>query len=203
MSIYQRYCHEVLHDDGSLKHITLDYPDNFNFGYDVVDAIAAQTPEKTAIVWCNTEEEEHIFTFQDVKNESNRMANVFAAAGLKRGDRVMVVLKRHYEYWFATVAMHKLGITLIPATHMLTVSDFVYRIQASEVDGIICTPQNDVPQKIREALKITGSQCRLWCVQSDVEGFENLTTQAAQASPELSRVATPVSYTHLTLPTKA
>ena len=193
MSIYHRYCQEVLNENGSLKSMVLDYPDNFNFGYDVVDAIAAQTPDKTAIVWCNTEEEEHIFTFQDVKNESNRMANVFTAAGLKRGDRVMVVLKRHYEYWFATVALHKLGVTLIPATHMLTVSDFVYRIQASEVDGIICTSQNDVPQKIRDAVKITGTHCKLWCVQADVDGFENLTTQVSQASTEFSRIETKVT----------
>ena len=81
-----------------------------------MDAIAAETPEKRAMVWCNAENEEHIFTFSDMQENSDRMANVFRSAGLRRGDRVMLVLKRHYEYWFAVLALHKLGITAIPAT---------------------------------------------------------------------------------------
>lgn len=114
MSIYPKYCTETLDDKGNLKRISLKFPDNFNFGYDVADAIAGETPDKTAIVWCNAENKEHIFTFQDIKAQSNRMANVFRSAGLKRGDRVMLVLKRHYEYWFAVIALHKLGVTGFP-----------------------------------------------------------------------------------------
>ena len=129
MSIYQRFCTEVTDENGALKKITLHYPDNFNFGYDVVDVIAKETPDKRAIVWCNTENEEHIFSFEDVRANSNKMANVFKNAGIGRGDRVMLVLKKHYEYWFAAIALHKLGAVMIPATHMLTVSDFVYRIK--------------------------------------------------------------------------
>ena len=123
MSIYKRFCQETLDENGTLTDISLHYPETFNFAYDVVDAIAAETPERRAMVWCNAENEERIFTFSDVKEQSNRMANAFRAAGLKKGDRVMLVLKRHYEYWFAVLALHKLGITAIPATHMLTVSD--------------------------------------------------------------------------------
>lgn len=118
MSIYKNYCQEITDEQGNLENIVLDYPDNFNFGYDVVDKIADETPEKKAIVWCNTEGEEQIFTFSDVKKYSNKMANVFRNAGIGHGDRVMLILKRHYEYWFAAVALHKLGAVMIPTTHM-------------------------------------------------------------------------------------
>ncbi|HIZ19966.1 MAG TPA: AMP-binding protein [Firmicutes bacterium] len=190
MSIYQKYCTEIIDERGSLKEFTLTYPDNFNFGYDVVDALAEETPEKKALVWCNTENEEHIFTFSDIKKYSNQMANVFQNAGIVRGDRVMVVLKRHYEYWFAAVALHKIGAVMIPATHMLTVSDLVYRIKVSKVKAIVCTPQNEVPEKIQSALKEAGQTALLWCVQSDVKGFENLTAAMREAPDDFPRVQT-------------
>ncbi len=193
MSIYENFCQEILDPQGNLQKLRLHYPENFNFGYDVVDAIAAETPEKTALVWCNTENEEHIFSFQEIRCQSNRMANVFRSAGLKRGDRVMLVLKRHYEYWFAVVALHKLGITAIPATHMLTVSDYVYRIRQARVDAIVCTAHNDVPEKIRQAVNEAGSGCILWCVQQDVPGFRDLTAEAAAAADALPRQETAVT----------
>lgn len=190
MSIYQKFCTEITDENGVLKKLTLNYPDNFNFGYDVVDAIADSEPDKTALVWCNTENEEHVFTFSDIKKYSNQIANVFKNAGLKRGDRVMVVLKRHYEYWFTAIALHKLGITMIPATHMLTVNDFVYRLKASKADAVVCTPQNDVPDKIVCALKEANMNCKLWCVQKDIDGFCNLTDQMKSAGIFLIREET-------------
>ena len=157
MSIYKNFCTETFDRDGVLTGFSVHCPENFNFGYDVVDRLADMTPGKTALVWCNTENEEHIFTFDDIQTYSNKMANVFRAAGIGRGDRVMVILKRHYEYWFAAIALHKLGAVMIPATHMLTVSDLVYRIEASRVKGIICTCQDHVPEKLRQALHRAGS----------------------------------------------
>ena len=153
MSIYKNFCSEITDGNGHLSKLILDYPDNFNFGYDVVDRIAEETPDKRALVWCNVEGEEHIFSFDEIRKNSNRMANVFRNAGIGRGDRVMLILKRHYEYWFAAIALHKLGAVMIPATHMLTVSDFVYRIRASRVKAIVCTARNEVPEKILFALK--------------------------------------------------
>ena len=190
MSIYQKYCTEATDEQGRLQKCSLHYPQDFNFGYDVVDAIARETPNKKALVWCNTENEEHIFTFEDIREKSNRMANVFRDAGIGQGDSVLLVLKRHYEYWFAAVALHKLGAVMIPATHMLTVKDFAYRIQASGAKAIVCTSQNDVPEKIRTALAETGANPKLWCVQADVEDFENLTAAMEAASSELDRVPT-------------
>ena len=189
-SIYQRFCTEIKDENGGLKKLTLNYPDNFNFGYDVVDEYAAVSPDKRAMVWCNVENEEYIFTFLDVKRYSNKMANVFREYGIGRGDRVMLVLKRHYEYWFAAVALHKLGAVMIPATHMLTVDDFVYRINASGVKAIVCTAQDDVPSTIKQALRKSEKNPVLWCVQKDVEGFFNLTSQMETAGDAFDRVET-------------
>ena len=190
MSIYLKYCHEITDELGNLKKLTLDYPDNFNFGYDVVDEIAEESPDKRALVWCNVEGEERIFSFSDIKRYSNKMANVFRNAGITRGDRVMLILKRHYEYWFAAVALHKLGAVMIPATHMLTVSDLIYRIKASKVKAIVCTSQNDVPTKILSAVKESEAEVKLWCVQAGVEGFEDITSAAENADETLMRVPT-------------
>lgn len=190
MSIYKQYCNEIVDENGRLQKLTLEYPDNFNFGYDVVDKIADETPEKRALVWCNVEGEEHIFSFADIKKYSNQMANVFRSAGIGHGDRVIMILKRHYEYWFAAVALHKLGAVMIPATHMLTVSDFVYRIKSSKVKAIVCTTQNEVPEKITAALKEANMTAKLWCVQKDADGFENLTEAMREAPEKFERVQT-------------
>lgn len=193
MSVYKQYCNEIVDENGRLKKITFEYPDNFNFGYDVVDKIANETPGKRALVWCNVEGEEHIFSFAEIKKYSNQMANVFHNAGIGHGDRVMLILKRHYEYWFAAVALHKLGAVMIPATHMLTVSDFVYRIKSSKAKAIVCTTQNEVPEKITAALKEAEMTARLWCVGQEAEGFENLTNAMKYASEVFERVPTLVT----------
>ena len=190
MSIYQQFCREITDENGMLKQITLDYPDDFNFGYDVVDRTAGETPEKRAIVWCNAEGAERVFTFSDIRRYSNRIANVFRNAGIGRGDRVMLILKRHYEYWFTAVALHKIGAVMIPVTHMLTVSDLEYRLKASGVRAIVCTAQSNVPGKVKEALAQAGLTARLWCVQGNAEGFENLTEAMQAAEEDLERIPT-------------
>ena len=140
MSIYQNFCTETFDNQGRLTDIRFHYPDNFNFGYDVVDAIAAKTPRKRALVWCNTEGEERIFTFGEISRLSNRAANVLRSHGIRRGYHVMVCLKRHYEYWYTAVALQKLGAVLVPVTHILTAKDLLYRMDCIDVKGIICTP---------------------------------------------------------------
>ncbi len=193
MSIYKQFCDERFDENGKLEKISLKYPDSFNFGYDVVDRIADETPAKRALVWCNTEGEEHIFTFADIKKYSNQIANVFRSKGIGRGDRVMVILKRHYEYWFTAVALHKLGAVMIPATHMLTVSDLVYRLKASGAKALVCTTQNEVPEKVRAALLEADTTALCWCVQGNADGFENLTAAMESASDDFPRVQTKVS----------
>lgn len=190
MSIYQNYCSETLDEKGGLAKIDLHCPDNFNFGYDVVDAIAAQTPEKRALVWCNTESEERVFSFGQLSRLSNQVANVFLARGIGRGDKVMVCLKRHYEYWLVSVALHKIGAVLIPVTHMLTTEDIVYRLRCADIRAIVCTPQNEMPQRMLEAVLREKAACALWTVQQEAEGFSNLTTEIAAAPDTLERLPT-------------
>ncbi len=190
MSIYQKYCREILDEAGKLKKFELNYPENFNFGYDVVDAIAKESPNKQALVWCNTDNAERIFSFGELRLLSNKAANILKKAGIKRGDRVMLILKRHYEYWITVIALHKLGVTAIPATHMLTESDIVYRLKASDAKAVICTPRNGVPGKMLSAVKKSGLSCRLWCVQEDIPGFTNLTSEMESAESEFERCET-------------
>ena len=192
MSIYQNYCRETLDEAGRLIDIAFDYPNNFNFGYDVVDVIARQAPEKRAIVWCNTEGQERMFSFAEVSELSNRAANVFLNAGIRRGDHVMVALKRHYEYWYTAVALHKIGAVMVPVTHMLTVKDLLYRMDCINVKGIVCTPLGDVHDRILEAAKEKAPHCKLWTVQRDIPGFENLTRDIENAPADLSRQETAV-----------
>ena len=190
MSIYQNYCREQFDEAGRLIDIQFHYPENFNFGYDVVDVIAKQTPQKRAVVWCNTEGEEHIFTFADISRLSSKAANVFLEAGIRRGDHVMVALKRHYEYWYTAVALHKIGAVMVPVTHMLTTNDLLYRMGCVRMKGIICTPDDDVPQRVLEAAGQKAADCKLWTVQRNIPGFRNLTEEIASAPEEFSRQET-------------
>ena len=187
MSIYEKFCREQFDADGRLTDISFHYPDNFNFGYDVVDAM---DPQKRAMVWCNTEGQERIFTFGDISRLSNRAANVLLEAGIQPGDHVMVCLKRHYEYWYTAVALHKIGAVMIPVTHMLTEADYVYRMGCVDVKAIICTPQGDVHQRIAAAAREKAPGCILWTVQKENEGFRNLSAAVESASEILPRQET-------------
>ena len=190
MSIYQTYCREELDPAGRLTGIRFHYPDNFNFGYDVVDVIARETPDKRAVVWCDSEGSERTLCFREIAELSNRAANVFLQAGIRRGDAVMVALKRHWEYWYVSVALHKIGAILVPVTHMLTAGDIRYRMDCLPVRGIVCTPQGDGPQRMREAASDKAPDCRLWTVQQTVPGFGNLTEAVAAAPAGLPRQET-------------
>ena len=110
-----------------VENLKIIVPENFNFAYDVADEIAIKDPNKTAIVWCNDKGEEATFTFGQVKYYSDKAANFFKSIGIKKGDPVMLILKRRYEFWFCLLALHKIGAVCIPATHLLTSKDIIYR----------------------------------------------------------------------------
>ncbi len=190
MSIYQQFCEESFDEGGNLIEFKIKCPENFNFGYDVVDRIAETEPDKTALVWCNTEGKELFLNFRDMQLLSNKAANVFRAHGIVKGDKVMVMLKRHYEYWYTAVALHKLGAVLVPVTHMLTVEDIEYRIKSAGIKGVVCTSDDDAPQKILSAKKSCKSLCSLWTVQKTVDGYMNLTEEVESASELLERQQT-------------
>jgi len=103
------------------KNFKVNIPENFNFGFDVVDAMAEKAPEQPAVVWCDDKGSEKKFNFREIMENSNRAANALKKLGIKKGDVVMLILKRRYEFWFISVALHKIGAACIPATHLLTV----------------------------------------------------------------------------------
>ena len=128
---------------GALQHIEFRNTDTFNFGFDIVDEIAEKYPDKLAMLHLDINKQERRFTFKDIKQYSNQCANYFTSLGIKRGDKVMLVLKRHYQFWFAMVALHKLGAVAIPATNQLKEHDFEYRFNAAGVSAIVCTADGD------------------------------------------------------------
>lgn len=130
-------------ENGVLESVEFKNTDSFNFGFDVVDAIAEKYPEKLAMIHLDKNKVERRFTFLDIKKESARCANYFLSLGIKKGDKVMLVLKRHYQFWFAMIALHKIGAIAIPATYQLREHDFVYRFNAAGVSAILCTSDGD------------------------------------------------------------
>lgn len=145
-NINLRYVDETYAPDGQLETFSVHYPDNFNFGYDVVDDIAVNDPDHRAMIWCNPEGEEHIFTFADMKRWSDKTANFLVDQGIKRGDYVLVVLRRHYQFWFVATALAKIGAVMVPATFMLKEHDLEYRLNGASISSIICTSVGEISQ---------------------------------------------------------
>ena len=138
-------------ENGKLTKIAFQNEDKFNFAFDVVDALGRQQPDKVAMLHVSEDMTERRFTFRDIKKESARAANYFKSLGIQRGDRVMLVLKRHYQYWFAVLGLHKLGAVAIPATNQLLEKDFTYRFAAGNVKAILCTADGEVADAVDAA----------------------------------------------------
>lgn len=134
------------------EHLEFIIPEHFNFAYDVMDAWAAEKPEKEALLWTNDEGECIRFSFADIKEQTDRTAAYFCQLGIGRGDMVMLILKRRYEFWLAMLALHKLGAVAIPATHMLTKHDIVYRNTRAGVKAIVCVGEEYVMSQVKAAL---------------------------------------------------
>lgn len=128
---------------GGLVDVAFKNAEKFNFGFDIVDALAEKYPEKLAMIHLDREKNEKRYTFMDMKKESARVANYFISMGIGRGDKVMLVLKRHWQFWPAMVALHKIGAVAIPATYLLREHDFIYRFNAAGVKAIVCTADGD------------------------------------------------------------
>lgn len=151
MELYEKYVKEELNSDGTLRAISFDAPKNFNFAYDVVDEFAKTEPMRKAMIWVADDGAERIFTFKEISVLSNQVANFFTDLGIKRGDRVMLILRRHYEFWLAIVALHKIGAIAIPATDQLKKKDVVYRIEKAGVTAIVCTSDGTISGEVEKA----------------------------------------------------
>ena len=156
------------------KNLHFNIPENFNFAYDVMDVWAEEQPDKVALIWTNDEGEERFFTFADIKRESDQTAAYFASLGIGHGDMVMIILKRRYEWWLTMLALHKLGAIAIPATHMLTKHDIVYRNNRASVRAIVCVGEDYVLTQVSEAMSESPTVQTLISVGPEVpDGFHD------------------------------
>ncbi|MCR5718166.1 MAG: AMP-binding protein [Oscillospiraceae bacterium] len=186
----ERFSTASFDENGQLSGFSLHYEDNFNFGYDVVDVIAKEEPHKRAVQWCDEQGHEKMLTFDEIRRYSNQAAGALRLLGIGQGDRVMVMLKRHWEYWFTAPALHKLGAVIVPATHMLRVHDITYRIEAADIKAIICAESEDLCDRIREAAADVENPPVLLTVREDREGFTRLDLLMESQAEEIERIAT-------------
>lgn len=187
LGINLKYVNEKYDENGILTDYSLNIPENFNFGFDIVDEIARLEPNKTALVWCNQKGEERFFSFNDVKKYSNKAANFFKKAGIKKGDIVMLILKRHYEFWFAITALHKIGAIAIPATALLTVKDLDYRFNFTGIKGVICTADGEISDYVDEAQKNSPSVQLKIIARGEKDGWLSFDKELEAASDEFPR----------------
>ena len=160
-------------ENGALTGIHYENAHRYNFAFDTVDAIARKDPEKLAMVHIANDMTERRFTFKDMKDASSQCANYFKSLGIKRGDRVMLVLKRHYQFWFAILGLHKLGAVAIPATNQLVEHDFTYRFQAGGVSAILCTADGDTAHQVDLAEEISGMKLTKIMVGGKKDGWHD------------------------------
>lgn len=177
-------------EQGHIAGFKVHYQDNFNFGYDVVDAIAAQEPEKRAVQWCDEFGAEKTVTFGEISRLSNQAVGALQKLGIGKGDRVMVMLKRHWEYWYMAPALHKLGAILVPATHMLRVHDITYRIEAAGIKAIVAAESEDLCDRIRAAASEVSHMPLLLTVRADREGFRRIDVLMADEPTKIERIPT-------------
>ncbi len=176
-------------ENGGLLKIDFKNEDTFNFAFDIVDEIAKKNPEKLAMLHVDKNGKERKLSFRDMKRESNRCANYFKALGVKKGDRVMLVLKRHYQFWYAILALHKLGAIAIPATNLLQAHDFEYRFQSAGVSTILCTADGDVAAQVDLAQATCPTLKNKILVGGAREGWNDFDTEVSLYSTHYNRAA--------------
>ncbi len=150
--LYQEYMHEVLDERGHLKDVSFTVPDNFNFSCDVLDVLAERTPDKIALMWVGHDGEEKSFTFAQMAEESRRTANYLKSLGIKRGDTVMLVLRRHYQFWMIVTALHRIGAVAALGSNLLTRHDYEYRFNMAKMKAVICSGMDDIADHAESAL---------------------------------------------------
>lgn len=169
------------------ENFKINIPENFNFAFDVVDDIAHLTPDKIAMVWCDDKGAEAIFTFAHMKMQSDKAANFFLSAGIQRGDAVMLILKRRFEFWFCVLALHKIGAIAIPATHLLSTKDLVYRNNAADIKMIVCVPETSVIQHVEESQEKSPTLVVKALIGRDHAGWLNFSSGMEAASGQFVR----------------
>ena len=187
----EKYLSKTKYDsyEDFINNFKIKVPDNFNFGFDVVDAIADKSPDKMALVWCDDKGAEAKFTFKQLKENSNKAANFFKSIGIKKGDPVMLILKRRFEYWFAIIALHKIGAIGIPATHLLTTKDIAYRNNAASIKMIVSVYEEEVIKHVEESMEKSPTLKLKALVGGSKEGWLDFNKEMEKQSTEFVRPA--------------
>ena len=187
--IYRQFIDITENENGTPLSISFKNTERFNFAFDLVDALADKDPEKLAMLHISRDKTERRFTFKDLKKASNQCANYFKSLGIKKGDRVMLVLKRHYQFWFAMLGLNKLGAVAIPATNQLQEHDFSYRFKAAGVKAIICTADGDTAHQADIAEKDYGKPLIKLIVNGEREGWRSFDEEYKLYSTHYERTA--------------
>ncbi len=175
--VVKEFIETTENDEGVLQDISFKNEDRFNFAFDVVDAVADKYPDKLAMLHISRDKTERRFTYNDIKKESARAANYFRSLGITKGDRVMLVLKRHYQFWICALALHKLGAIIIPATNQLVEHDFEYRFKAAGVKAILCTADGNTSDHADKAAETYGELALKIMVNGEKEGWHNFDSE--------------------------
>ena len=185
--IYHKYIDVVEDEKGTPTSITFKNTENFNFAFDLVDELAEREPDKLAMLHISKDKVERRFTFKDIKKASAQCANYFASLGIKKGDRVMLVLKRHYQFWFAMIGLNKLGAIAIPAVNQLQEHDFEYRFQSAGVSAVICTADGDTARQIEIASETCPDLRHKLLVGGKRDGWRDFDEEYARFSTHYNR----------------
>lgn len=173
--------------DDLMANYTIKIPENFNFAFDVVDRFAREEPNREALVWTNDAGDDRRFTFADLKKQSDACAAYFASLGIGKGDAVLLILRRRYEFWIAHLALHKLGAISCPATHLLMVKDLVYRNNAAGIKMVVTIDEADLQDRVDEALADSPTVKKLVTIGADRKGWDNFHKGLAAASSDFPR----------------
>ena len=186
-NINQRYVTETFDNNGLLKDFRIDCPPGFNFAYDVVDDIAVNDPDRRALVWAHENGESKTFTFADIKRLSDKTCNYLKAKGLKKGDFVILVMKHSYQFWYLTVALHKMGVVVVPATYMLKPHDIKYRVNSANIKAAFVTVQTDIADSFDATTDIPCLEHK-FIIGGQRDGWEDFDTEMEKYPETWTRV---------------
>ena len=189
-NFYKRFVNEEYDSSGAVTKFDLNLKEDYNFAYDVIDEIAAHEPDRPALHWLGEKGDERVFTYKQLSEESTRAANMLRAHGVCKGDAVMMVLKRHYEFWIVAYGLIKLGAVIIPATCQLMKKDYVYRFDLARVRYIIATAEDNVPEHIDQALEEYKWLKEKFITHGSKEGWIDLLPEIAKYPCEMERIDT-------------
>ena len=187
-NLNKNFCIETYDKNGVLDSYDIKCDESYNFAYDIMDVIGTNEPNRRAMIWINEEGEEHTFTYSDLMKKSNQVANMFLAHGVKKGDKVLCVLKRHYQFWFVTLALCKIGAILIPATNQLMAKDYAYRFEAAGVKYVVATADGEVTNHVEESLNTFKDIAEKFVVRGEKAGWVSFDSEMDKYPETMERI---------------